>query len=121
MMATNPDQPADETYVLPRTRKSDPFIEQDSIMSIERAAAALNTHNDCGPLITQSQWRLDAGILWSDVPTLQGLSRTGPPAQQARYAKWAKVLVHLCHLIRTEPVNPKLQHYKIKIIYTDAR
>lgn len=55
MMVTNPDQPADETYVLPRTNKSSSNIDSEYVMDMQRAAQALNTHDDLGPLSTPQQ------------------------------------------------------------------
>lgn len=48
-------QHADETYLLPRSDKRDPFIETDYVTSMERAASLLNTHNDEGPLSKPEQ------------------------------------------------------------------
>lgn len=117
------DQAANETYVLPHITKGGPYIDSDTVMSIQRAAEALDTHTDLGvKLDTPAQWHFLASVLWSDSSTLSQLSRSGPPAQRARYGKWAKDLAHLCHLVRSEPSDPALQHYYVKIIYaTDSQ
>lgn len=85
---------------------------------MKRAAEVLNTHTDMGqPLTKRQDWSMDAGIFWDVVLMLQEKTHTASPNQRHVYEKRAHDLTHLCHLVRTEPDDPKLQHYKVKIIY----
>lgn len=112
------DQPADETYVLPHIDKTSPQIDFEYVDAMKRAAEVLNTHTDMGqPLTKRQDWSMDAGIFWDVVLMLQEKTHTASPNQRHVYEKRAHDLTHLCHLVRTEPDDPKLQHYKVKIIY----
>lgn len=117
-VVTDPNQPADETYILPRTDKNSPTIDQEYVDNMQRAAEALNSHTDLTePLIKRQDWSRSASILWDGVLTLQDKAQSAPFNQRSIYKKRAQDLTHLCHLVQTEPDNPKLQHYKVKIIY----
>lgn len=117
-VVSDPNQPADETYTLPRTDKNSPTIDQEYVDNMQRAAEALNSHTDLTePLTKRQDWSRSASILWDGVLTLQDKAQSAPFNQRSIYKKRAQDLAHLCHLVQTEPDNPKLQHYKVKIIY----
>ena len=118
----NPNTPPDETYTIPRTNKKAASIAGEYSMDIQRAAQCLNTHADLGqPLTSPRDWKFTAAILWTEASQMQELSRTGPPAQRAHYGEWARNMAHLCHLLNTEPDVPRLQHYRIKLVYAASK
>ncbi len=113
------DNPPEETYILPHTDKTSPFVDNEYVDDMKRAAEAMNNHTDMSrPLTKRQDWELEAGILWSGVLMLQEKARTASPDQRHVYEKRAQDLAHLCHLVRSEPDDPSLQHYRVRIIYS---